>query len=152
MLVATVLQSAFSSQMLLNRLNLVWFRRKTAYLMLTCYGVIALWGQGLHEFLDDDGCDQVEQSVPAVVAPAQGGALAKLAEPSLTVRSPTGGHVHDCDNCPICQFQALSQHFVAPPCAEIGMAVCDYLSPGQAESVDCPALYSLAQPRAPPVA
>ena len=128
------------------------FSRLTARVLLVCYSVIALAGQGLHEFLDDDGCDQVGQSAAAMIAPAQDGALVNQAESPLAVRAPTGGHVHDCDNCPICQFQALSQHFVAPPCAEIGIAVCDYLSPGHAESVDCPAHYSLAQPRAPPVA
>ena len=31
------------------------FYRLTARVLLACYGVIALAGQGLHEFLDDDG-------------------------------------------------------------------------------------------------
>jgi hypothetical protein len=33
-------------------------RRLTARVLLACYGMIALAGQGLHEFLDDDGCDR----------------------------------------------------------------------------------------------
>jgi hypothetical protein len=155
MLVAMVLQSAFSSQMLLNRLNLIWFRRKTAYLMLTCYGVIALCGQGLHEFVDDD-CDQPEQSTAVSVATSPD------AEPlfvhhengsdGVVIGSPSGGHQHDCDNCPICQFQAMGQHFVAPPPADNGLFNCEKLSSGRIELVYCPALYSVAQPRAPPIA
>jgi hypothetical protein len=135
------------------------FPRLTARVLLACYGVIALWGQGLHEFIDDDGCcDQEQQSTPAAVAPALLEATPTLItghagqfEQSLTVQSPGGGHCHDCDNCPICQFQAMGQHFVALPPADIELTKCEILPPGSVKSVHCPALFSPAQPRAPPV-
>jgi len=152
MLVATVLQSAVSSQMLRNRLNLVSFRRKTAYVMLTCYGVIALCGQGLHEFLDDD-CDQPEQSTAVATSPdAEPLFVLHESESGAVIGSPSGGHQHDCDNCPICQFQAMGQHFLAPPPADNGLINCEKLTPGRIELVFCPTLYSVAQPRAPPIA
>jgi hypothetical protein len=138
------------------------FYRWTARVLLACYGAIALWGQGLHEFLDNDGCDQAQQSIPAAVvsvdvAPSwlfrQANPAGKLddAGRALVVQSPSGGHSHDCDNCPICQFQALGQHFVPPPSAVAVLTVCEILSSSPAESVRCPALFSPAQPRAPPV-
>jgi hypothetical protein len=125
-------------------------RRLTARVLLACYGMIALAGQGLHEFLDDDGCDRAGQSIPAMVVPAQYGGQTQEAGQPLVVQSPGGGHVHDCDNCPICQFQALGQHFVAPPPADNGLAKCNILSPSQVESAHCAVLFSPAQPRAPP--
>ena len=146
----------FGPQMLQNSLNMRWFRRKTAYLMLTCYGVIALWGQGLHEFLDDD-CDQPEQLTAVAIATSldvqplfvhqENGS-----DGTMAIGSPSGGNQHDCDNCPICQFQAMGQHFVAPHPADSGLINCEMLSPGRIELVYCPALYSVAQPRAPPMA
>jgi hypothetical protein len=126
--------------------------RVTARALLVCYGVIALWGQGLHEFLDDDGCGQANCSIPAAVAPVQVAALVGEAGQGLAVHSPSGSHVHDCDNCPICQFQALGQHFIAAPPTTISLAASDNLSAGSIEPVHCPALFSPAQPRAPPVA
>jgi hypothetical protein len=125
--------------------------RLTAQVLLACYAVIALAGQGLHEFLDDDGCDQVGRSIPAAVARAQSAAESQAGQ-TLAVRVPSGGHVHDCEHCPICQFQALGQHFVAAAPAASGLALCDILSPGHVESVYCPAQFSPAQPRAPPIA
>jgi hypothetical protein len=131
------------------------FYRLTARVLLACYGVIALWGQGLHEFLDDDGDLAKPAAVVAVIlvdvslAPLAG--QANQAEPQCVVQSPSGGHCHDCDHCPICQFQSMGQHFAAPPPAETVLAVCELLSPGHTESVHCPALFSPAQPRAPPI-
>jgi hypothetical protein len=152
MLVATELRTVFSSPMLRNRLNLCWLRRKTAYLMLTCYGVIALCGQGLHEFLDDD-CDQPEQSTAVATSPdAEPLFVLHESESGAVIGSPSGGHQHDCDNCPICQFQAMGQHFVAPPPADSGLINCEKLSLRRIELVYCPAFYSVAQPRAPPIA
>ncbi|HTQ37491.1 MAG TPA: hypothetical protein VMJ32_00590 [Pirellulales bacterium] len=134
------------------------FYRLTARVLLAWYGVIALWGQGLHEFLDDDGCcDQAQQSAPAAVASAEITAqvtlvgLSSQTGPALAVQSPSG-HCHDCDNCPICQFQAVGQHFVPPPPAVAALVACEILSSSPVESIHCPALFSSAQPRAPPVA
>jgi hypothetical protein len=118
-------------------------RRFATHVLLFCYGVAVLWGQGLHEFLDD-GCERSEQTATAVV-------VVQSVGPAGAMQSPSGCHDHDCEHCPICQFQALGQHFVAPPPAESGIAVCDIVSPEQ-ESAFCPALFSPAQPRAPPVA
>jgi len=114
-----------------------------------CYGVIALWGQGLHEFLDD--CDHIGQSVTAALAPAEINGQVDQAGQFVMIGSPNG-HIHDCDHCPICQFQALGQHFSARPAAVSALAVCEVLSPIRAEPVHCLALFSPAQPRAPPVA
>ena len=149
-----MLQSTFGFPMLLGRLNLRWFRRETAYLMLTCYGVIALCGQGLHELVDDD-CDQLEQSPAVATSPDFQPVYVYQGYGSdgvTAIGSPSGGHQHDCDNCPICQFQAMGQHFVAPPPLNNGLVKCETPCPGRIEPVSCPALYSVSRPRAPPMA
>ncbi len=122
-------------------------RRLTVYLSLFCYSAIALFGQGLHEFLDDDGCDS---NIVAVASELTGTPAIELAG-GISIGSPQG-HAHDCDNCPICQFQAMGQHFTAPPPTDLGLVKCETLSDNSTESVDCPTLYSSAQPRAPPLA
>jgi len=116
-------------------------RRLPTYLSLFCYSAIALCGQGLHEFLDDD-CDHLDQSIVANQSTNDSGVV--------SIGSHQG-HAHDCDNCPVCQFQAMGQHFVAPPPTDIGLVKCDILSDNTTESVYCPTLYSSAQPRAPPL-
>jgi hypothetical protein len=128
------------------------FSRLTTRVLLVCYGVIALAGQGLHEFLDDDGCVVAQASATAANIPDQSAAATSELGQTLTARSTGGSHVHDCDHCPICQFQALGQHFIAPAPAASGSAQCDILSADQVEPVHCPALFSPAQPRAPPIA
>jgi hypothetical protein len=125
--------------------------RLTARVLLACYGIVALWGQGLHEFLDED-CGRVENSALADAGSAQFVNQATCVDRSIAVHAPSGDHVHDCDNCPICQFQTIGQHFVAPPPSENGIAVCGILYPGKVESVYCPAHFSPEQPRAPPIA
>jgi hypothetical protein len=127
--------------------------RIIARLLLVCYGVIALWGQGLHSLVDDDGC---EAAPPAEVS-AEGGDYVRQAPSSCPLPEGEGSylsgatHVHDCDHCPICQFQSLGQHYVVPAPTEIGLAACDNFLPGHVQSVQCPAPFSPAQPRAPPV-
>lgn len=120
-------------------------RRLPAYLSLICYSAIALCGQGLHEFLDDDG-DHAEQ--PSVTAVAS--QTISLGDLGSKIGSPQS-HAHDCDNCPICQFQAIGQHFIAPPPTDVGLVKCDILSDNSTDSVYFSALYSPAQPRGPPL-
>jgi hypothetical protein len=127
------------------------FQRLTARVLLACYGVIALYGQGLHAFLDDDDCDQVVSSALDVITPLLFAGQANQTQQHVVIESPRG-HEHDCDHCPICQHQAMGQHFIAPAPANIGLEMCALLSPGRPESVHCPALFSPARPRAPPVA
>jgi hypothetical protein len=121
------------------------FRRLPTYLSLVCYSAIALWGQGLHEFLDDD-CDHVDQS--SIVASQSAEPVSAVGGYSISAHQ---GHVHDCDNCPICQFQSMGQHFIAPLPADVGLVKCDVLSDRSTESVYCPTFHSPAQPRAPPL-
>ena len=120
-------------------------RRLPAYLSLLCYSAIALCGQGLHEFLDDD-CDHAEPSIVVASQPT-----ASASESGGISIGSHHGHVHDCDNCPVCQFQAMGQHFVAPLPTNIGLEKCETLSDNSTESICCPTLYSSAQPRAPPL-
>jgi hypothetical protein len=120
-------------------------RRLPTYLSLFCYSAIALCGQGLHEFLDDD-CDHLDQS--NIVASQSADSVSAVGGLSISAHH---GHVHDCDHCPVCQFQAMGQHFIASPPADIGLVKCDILSDNSTESVYCPTLHSSAQPRAPPL-
>ena len=120
------------------------FHRLTARLLLACYGVTALFGQGLHEWIDDDDCCGDAVVATAVVADSQ-----PSSGPHISAGERHGSH-HDCDHCAICQHQSLGQLFIAVPVAEIVLGVCELRSPCAPDSVVCPALFSLAQPRAPP--
>jgi hypothetical protein len=68
--------------------------------MLVVYAGMMLFGQGLHHFL---GCDH-EHNLLAVRSEVRANS-----EASTTVRAEVVDHVHDADNCPICQFQAQGQ-------------------------------------------
>jgi hypothetical protein len=126
--------------------------RLIARMLLVCYGVIALWGQGLHSLVDEDGCEAGEHGVAVVEAVSHSVCVSDAAN-SQELNSVSGvGHLHDCDHCPICQFQSLGQHYVVPTSAEIGLTACDNFLPGHVQLVQCPAPFSPAQPRAPPVA
>jgi hypothetical protein len=120
------------------------FHRLTARLLLACYGVIALFGQGLHEWIDDDDCCGDAVVATAVVADSQPSSGLQVSD-----GEPNGRH-HDCDHCPICQHESLGQLFVAVPVADFVLRACELISPSAPESVICPALFSSAQPRAPP--
>jgi hypothetical protein len=134
-------------------------QRLTVRCLLVCYGVIALWGQGLHEFLDGDDCDrpaEIDRSVIAAApfgdaTPCFDGAVGRLVS-TTSIHAPNAKHEHDCDHCPICQFQALGQHFVAAPQVIVVLVGGGVLSSDSIAPVHSPALFSLAQPRAPPSA
>jgi hypothetical protein len=108
---------------------------------LFSYSVIALFGQGLHEWMEHDD-DASEQAASVAVCVESSNALQL---------SGSETHEHDCDHCAICQHHSLGQIFVAAPPAEIVLGVCELLSPPVPEPVVCPAHFSPAQPRAPPV-
>jgi hypothetical protein len=123
-------------------------RRLPAYLSLVCYSAIALCGQGLHEFLDDDGDHPAQPNIIAVASlqttsSGESGAAVSISAPH--------DHAHDCDNCPICQFHAMGQHFTPAPAVDVGLVKCETVSDHSTESVYGPTLYSSAQPRAPPL-
>jgi hypothetical protein len=126
--------------------------RPTARVLLACYSLIALCGQGLHTLVDDDCCD----SAPVVAASATVESASQLPNAadvlSGVVHSGSGSHEHDCEHCAICKFHAAGQHFVAPVLTHVDLTACEILSPPAFEPVHCPALFSPAQPRAPPVA
>jgi hypothetical protein len=126
------------------------FHRVTTSLMLACYSVIALFGQGLHSFMEahaDVAADH--HRLPSVaslhVAECGAGTIREVA-----IDSPDNHSEHDCDHCAICQHQSLGQIFVATPPVKIVLAACDYHSLPAPKSVLGPALFSVAQPRAPP--
>jgi hypothetical protein len=123
------------------------FHRFTARLMLACYGLIAAFGQGLHFWLEHDDADGPDHSPAAVV-------VAEIGSPADGVPSakPDGQHHgHDEHDCSICQHHSLGQIFIATPPAETALAACGFVSSCAQEAVYCPALFSPAQPRAPPM-
>ena len=116
------------------------FHRLAIRTTLLCYSVIALFGQGLHEWIEHDDDDaQPEVAVSTCHSPGP-----------YVLAAEHGGCEHDCDHCAICQHQAQGQFFVAAPPLEILLAVCELLSSHAPEAVICPAHFSPAQPRAPP--
>ncbi len=117
------------------------FHRFAVRTVLLCYGVIALFGQGLHEWIEHDDDD----APPVAVVSA-----CQSSGPHLSA-AEHGGCEHDCDHCAICQHQAQGQFFVATPPLGILLAVRELLSSPAPEAVVCPAHFSPAQPRAPPV-
>ena len=82
------------------------FRRVTARLTLACYGLIAVFGQGLHEWLEHDHDDGAPTAV-----------VVGFDSPSLGIQltsAETGHHNHDEHSCSICQHHSLGQLFFAP--------------------------------------
>ncbi len=118
------------------------FRRLAIWMTLGCYGVVALVGQGLHSF----ACEHHDQHQHGIVAAHE------ISTAGQNIVESDDGDCchHDADSCAICQHHSLGQIFLATPPVEILLAVCELLSPPVPESADCPALFSLAQPRAPP--
>jgi len=115
----------------------VMIRRFVARFTLVCYGAIALWGQGLHCLIEEHGHAHLACN-----------SLSNLA----AIESPSDQCHHDCDTCAICQHHSLGQIFVAPVPVESGQDVCEGIASSVPQIVICQAHFSLAQPRAPPVA
>ena len=120
------------------------FRRLLVRLTLACYSAIALFGQGLHCW--------TEEGAEACT----GHHLAGKASPAdlfgHTLQSPDESCRHDGDSCAVCQHQSLSQILVAPAPIENTLDVCEILKSHVRPAVVGPALFSCAQPRAPPLA
>ena len=116
------------------------FRRLAIRTTLLAYSVIALFGQGLHEWIEHDDND----AHPAVVV-----TVCQSSSPSIAAPLH-GGCEHDAEHCAICQLHSQGQFFVATPPLEILLAVCELLSSPAPAAVICPAHFSPAQPRAPP--
>jgi hypothetical protein len=130
----------------------------TASLILVCYSVIALFGQGLHAWLHDHGNEHRELHSLAVMASIGSAEL----ETNRKCTGSTGQIMldsaddncleHDADHCAICQHHSLGQMFVAASPATVVLARCALLSTAAPEMIVCPTPFSVAQPRAPPVA
>jgi hypothetical protein len=139
-----------------------------ARLMLVCYSAIALTGQGLHAWTDNhEHCPEAAESIASATTCGHshgshshcghhhGSCHTQVAAKKTINRSHQSGwhspgHFHDCDHCAVCQHQSLGQIFVAAPPAEIVLAACEQLSEHALDAFICPALFSPAQPRAPP--
>ena len=120
------------------------FRRFTAWLTLACYGLIAVFGQGLHGWLEHGHNDEAPATVVAV----------DFDSPSVGIQltsAETGHHNHDEQSCSICQHHSLGQLFFAPPPVVAALVECGFVSLTAHDSAQPPALYSPALPRAPPV-
>ncbi len=117
-------------------------RKLTLRVMLLCYGTVALAGQGLHLLVHEHERDGDEHA-PVVAA----------ADP---LQQPAASHSHDddhdCDHCAVCQYHSLGQLFVAAPPTEIVLGLCQLLNTAAPQRIRQPAIYSPAQPRAPPIA
>ncbi len=117
-------------------------RRFAFVLALASYGIVAVGGQGLHLLMHDHGDgDDHEPSLSG----------------TLDAASPAASHSHDdCDHdsehCAVCQYHSLGQLFIATPPAQVVLGVCELLDSIAPEVVVSPALFSPAQPRAPPMA
>jgi hypothetical protein len=130
-----------------------------ARLILIAYSVTALAGQGLHAWIDD--CDGCQEAVSVHDGHSHDGHAhghhhhdADVAQATNKHSHEAGfhspSHSHDCDHCAICQHQSLGQMFIAEPPAELVLAVCEQFSDHAPAAIACPALFSPAQPRAPP--
>ncbi|HEY2827684.1 MAG TPA: hypothetical protein VGJ04_08800 [Pirellulales bacterium] len=122
------------------------FHRSLARLTLACYGLIAVFGQGLHFWLEPDDQYGTAQNA-AVVKSASGSSVDGV--PCFESDSHHRGH--DDHDCSICQHHSLGQILVASAPVDRAPVVGEFLSASEAESAHCPALFSPAQPRAPPI-
>ena len=132
--------------------------RPTAWLVLICYSVVAQFGQGLHELLHDHGNEHRESHSLA--------RMALISSPELVTHKKCTGTIgqitldsadddcseHDADHCAICQHHSLGQMFVATSPARIVLTRCAILSTPAPDMIVSPTPFSVAQPRAPPVA
>jgi hypothetical protein len=116
-------------------------RKFAIQLTLFCYVAIALGGQGLHVFLHDHEHDEAEHPATAVSAGLS-------SQPTFC---PSHDDDHDCDHCAVCQHHSLGQLFIAAPPAEILLSMRELLSAHAPQCIPQPALFSPAQPRAPPI-
>ena len=119
------------------------FHRFKIWLTLVCYGAIALGGQGWHLLQHDHGPDDHE----IVESHGSHGSAGHF---SLD-HSPDDCD-HDSEHCAVCQHHSLGQLFIATPPAQVVLGVCELLDSAAPDVVVCPALFSSAQPRAPPIA
>jgi hypothetical protein len=119
------------------------FQRFATRLMLLCYSVIALGGQGLHLLQHGHAHDDGDEHPPALVAAADG-------MPQVVDTHSHEDGEHDSEHCAVCQHHALGQLFITTPPVETVLGVCELLSTPAPETVICPTLFSPAQPRAPP--
>jgi hypothetical protein len=119
-------------------------RAITVRLVLICYSVIALVGQGLHAWIEHDDCHGMHDAVVVSAIDAADSA------DQLVVHAPDGCADHDCEHCAVCQHHSLGQIFVAAPPVHSVLALCELLSPHAPETVVWTAHFSLARPRAPP--
>ena len=119
-------------------------RAITARLVLVCYSVIALVGQGLHGWIEQDDCHCNHHE--AIVCSFDVSDSAN----QIVVDAPDDCEHHDCEHCVVCQHHSLGQIFVATPPLETVLAACELLSPIALDAVVCTAHFSPAQPRAPP--
>jgi len=120
-------------------------RRKLVLPTLVCYGLIAVFGQGLHLWLAHDDelfCNDHEQV-----------ACDQLGSPQGAVRSSDQyRHGHNEQECSICQHHSLGQFFVAESPSAIAIVECGFTTVLMRESANCPTHHSPSQPRAPPLA
>jgi hypothetical protein len=141
------------------------FHRFAAKLTLVCYSAIALGGQGLHLLQHEHGHDDHDDHPPALVAANHDGAGHQCTDDAQTLaeRVAPGQHKavvsdshedrdHDNEHCAVCQHHSLGQLFVAAAPVEFVLGVCALLSTPAPQTIVCPALFSPAQPRAPPIA
>src|SRR5215510_11934942 len=110
-------------------------RRFLARMILTCYGAIALCGQGLHCCVAEHGHAHPASDLRSDVA---------------ALDSPDDDCHHDSDTCSICQHHSLGQIVALPVPVENGLDVCQAITPIAPQAVFCVAHFSPAQPRAPP--
>src|SRR6185369_14230170 len=97
-------------------------RRLVIHATILSYSLIALFGQGLHEWLEhgEEHADHAEIAAICVESAESSDA------PQISSHET---HEHDCDHCAICQHHSLGQIFVATPPADIVLGVCELLSP-----------------------
>jgi len=119
------------------------FRRFAAWLTLACYGLIAVFGQGLHGWLEH----RHDEAAPTAVVVGFDWPSAGI----LLTSAETGHHNHDEHSCSICQHHSLGQLFFAPQPVVTAIVECGLASSTAHDSAQPPALFSPAQPRAPPV-
>ena len=103
-------------------------QRLTVWLILICYSVIALFGQGLHEWPHDHGNEHRESHSLARMALISS---SPELETHRTCPGTTGQIMldsadddcseHDADHCAICQHHSLGQMFVAASPATVAV-------------------------------
>jgi Protein of unknown function (DUF2946) len=128
-------------------------RRISAYLMLICYGVLSLGGQGLHALehlhVEHEHTDQASGDLE----------LSSLVDAGSTAGAVVGCPTdddgddchHDAEHCAICQHHSLGQIFSATPPIQLAIEVREYLSSIAPEPIVCRVPFSPARPRAPPI-